>query len=89
MTNGTSGRVSEASCLSRSPPPSPELSQTPFLTGLPGAQSKDRQMAPGSGPARTQGPLGPWNKFQMALRNSTWSPEWTPTWKKGPLSNGI
>ncbi|PKI51762.1 hypothetical protein CRG98_027810 [Punica granatum] len=86
MTNGTSGRVSEASCLSWS---TPELSQTPFLTGLSGAQSKDRQTAPGSGPARTQGPPGPWNRFRIALQNSAWSPKWTPTWKKGPLSNGI
>ncbi|PKI35274.1 hypothetical protein CRG98_044337 [Punica granatum] len=27
------------------------------------------------------------DKFQIALRNSTWSPVWTPTWKKGPFSN--
>ncbi|OWM90857.1 hypothetical protein CDL15_Pgr010668 [Punica granatum] len=39
MTNGTSGRILEASCLSRG---TPEHSQTPFLTGLPGRPIHER-----------------------------------------------
>ncbi|OWM70451.1 hypothetical protein CDL15_Pgr011927 [Punica granatum] len=39
VANGTSGRISEASCLIRD---TPELSRTPFLTGLLGSRSTDK-----------------------------------------------
>ncbi|PKI67384.1 hypothetical protein CRG98_012221 [Punica granatum] len=72
MTNGTSERTSEASCLSRG---TPEPSQTSFLTGLPGTRSTGEETAPRNLSAHTQGPPGPWNKFQIAFRGSSWAPD--------------
>ncbi|OWM75328.1 hypothetical protein CDL15_Pgr012288 [Punica granatum] len=46
-----------------------------FLVGSQGARSTNEQTTVGNRPTHAPRPPRPWNKLQIAFRNSTWSPE--------------
>ncbi|PKI70909.1 hypothetical protein CRG98_008704 [Punica granatum] len=84
MTNNTSGSVPGASRISQD---TPDLSRTPFLTGLPGPDPLTSKTAPQNGLTGTQGLPGSWKKLQTTFRNSTGFPEGRFSGSKGlPLS---
>ncbi|PKI73414.1 hypothetical protein CRG98_006184 [Punica granatum] len=72
MTHGASEHILEASCLSRG---TPELSQTPFLTGLPGGpihgQVNGTRKRACTHPRTTRTV----EQVQTAFRGSSWSPD--------------
>ncbi|OWM72718.1 hypothetical protein CDL15_Pgr002604 [Punica granatum] len=72
MTNDTSGRIPGVYSLSRD---TPNISQMPFLTGLPGPDPLTSKRHPETAPTGTQGLPGSWNKLQMTFRNSIGFPE--------------
>ncbi|OWM72566.1 hypothetical protein CDL15_Pgr005035 [Punica granatum] len=84
MTNDTSGRIPRAYRLSRD---TPNISQTPFLTGLSGPDPLISKRHLETAPTGTQGPPGSWNKLQMTFRNSTGFPKGRFSGRKRLLAN--
>ncbi|OWM72659.1 hypothetical protein CDL15_Pgr027195 [Punica granatum] len=86
MTNGTSGRISKASCLSRG---TPELSQTSFLTKLPGRpiheRANDGRKLAYTCPRTTKA----MEQVSDCLSEFDLVSRVDPGLGKGPLSNGI
>ncbi|OWM90283.1 hypothetical protein CDL15_Pgr005070 [Punica granatum] len=80
MTNNTSGSVPGASRISQD---TPDLSRTPFLTGLPGPDPLTSKTVPQNGLTGTQGLPGSWKKLQTTFRNSTGFPEGRFSGSKG------